>query len=257
MLSGALSQLGRELGMDLALEEGALTVGGTSIPPPEEWDALDLRHALPARAHGDQREKLLYVAVQDATAAPPPERTDHDFRDRLEELIPLPDARARSVLADAMREEYWVTPQDRPFLLPYHSALPLSFVHARLDRKSRTFIPSRYRLFRGVILPFLCWTGSAVNEELLGALLDVFNEKEGFTLLDDLMLAAAREAAGDPGLASAPALVERDKGKLEALHGGAFCQPSLDRFQRDLQAVLSLPLPRRDRLDALTGLLSL
>jgi hypothetical protein len=42
------------------------------------------------------------------------------------------------------------------------------------------------------------------------------------------------------------------------LADGVFCQPSLDRFQRDLRTVLTMQqLPRRDLLDVLTALLSL
>lgn len=254
----AISRLGQILGVELAQSGTGLRVGDRTIPAPEEWEDLDLRSAFPSTAHGDQREKLFYIAVQDASSGPPPERTDHEFHSQLEQLLPVPDERARRVLASAMHGTYWVTPEKRPFLLPYHSILPLSYNHSRADRGTGIYQASRYRLFRGVILPFLCWTGSAVDGGLVGDVLAVFNGQDGFTLLDQLMLEAARAQAGAEPQASAASLESKLRGDaLQALREGPFCQPALDLFQRDLRTVLAMPLPRRDLLDALTALLSL
>lgn len=257
MTAEAISQLARRLGVDLTPAGAGIRIGNHTVPPPAEWEDLDLRSAFPSTAHGDQREKLLYITVQDAGSGAPPARTDHDFHAGLEQLLPVPDERARRVLASAMHDTYWVTPKDRPFLLPYHSILPLSYAHSVPDRATG-FKPSRYRLFRGVILPFLCWTGSAVDSSLITDVLDVFNGQAGFTLLDELMLEAARAQVGAVSEASATALVARlQDDALSALQQGPFCQPALDLFQKDLRIVLGLPLPRRDLLDALTTLLSL
>lgn len=257
MTAEAITKAAARLGLDLAPAGTGIRVGSHTIPAPGEWEDLDLRSAFPSTAHGDQREKLLYIAVQDAGSGAPPSRTDHEFRSGLEQLLPVPDERARRVLASAMHESYWVTPKDRPFLLPYHSALPLSYAHSVPDR-STGFKPSRYRLFRGVILPFLCWTGSGVDEGLITDVLEVFNGRAGFTLLDDLMLQAAQAQTGEERVASTASLVGRLRDDaLQALQDRPFCQPALDLFQKDLRTVLAMPLPRRDRLDALTALLSL
>jgi len=253
MLAQALARVSAATGVDVRTSGTGLSVGGTTIAKPD-WDNLNFRHAFPSRAHGDQREKLLYVAVQDAGERQP-HRTDGALRKRLETLLPVSDQRAARVVADAMREQYWVNPSQRPFLLPYHSALPLSFAHSLGDDLDDR---ARYRMFSGAIIPFLCWTGAGTDRQLIAELLAVFNGSDGFTLLDDLLLRAVHAFAGEPGEADAAKLDRRLPDEVRAALGaGAFCQPSLDRFQRDLKTVLGMKLPRRDLIESLNELLGL
>jgi hypothetical protein len=259
----ALELLTAELGVRLVLDGDALSVDGAAIELPDDWDPLDLRHALPSRAHGDAREKLLYTIVQDAYVHPDttsglPTRLDAQLRADLPEAVPLPEP-DRQIVAAAMSDAYWVTPKDRPYLIPYQALLPTSFVHAT-ERPARPgeYRAARYKLFRGVILLFLCWSGNGVNTALVQDLLDVMNGTDGFTVLDDLLLKAAR-AAGASGADASVSDLMRLGASLDAdLADGAFCQPALDCFQQDLATVLTMKrLPRRDLLDVLTGLLSL
>jgi len=248
-----LAQLSRASGVDMRELPDGIMVGATSITMPD-WDNLDFRHAFPSRAHGDQREKLLYFAIQDA-GDQAPTLTDGYFSKALEGALPVSDDRAARVVAQAMREQYWVNPSRRPFLLPYHSALPLSFALSLGDDVDQR---ARYRMFSGVLIPFLCWTGERPDSALMVDLLAVFNGEEGFTLLDDLLLQAVRQVAGEPGVATAEKLEQRMPADVRAaLSAGAFCQPALDRFQRDLRTVLNMRLPRRDRIEALNQLLGL
>jgi hypothetical protein len=239
------------------------------VRTPWEGDLLNLRHAFPSRAHGDEREKQIFKIVQDASPEPLPDKLDEELRQRLAEHLPLADEVDRHVLAEAMHDEYWVTPKLRPTLLPYHSSLATAFQHSTPDRRRPfPFKAARYKLFRGLILLFLCWDGARVRDDLVADLLEVLNGTEGFTLLDQLMIEAARVEAGEPPLATAQGLLQRREaaGKptfaevIEAsLSAGAFCQPHLDLFQRDLETVLRMRgrVPRRDFLDELTALLSL
>src|SRR4051794_5012679 len=97
--------LGRDLDVELRLDDRILDVGGSRIPLPEEpdhWDPLDLRHAFPSRAHGDAREKLLYTIVQDASSGGPPSKLDVELRAGLSEAVPLPEP-DRQIIAAAMR----------------------------------------------------------------------------------------------------------------------------------------------------------
>lgn len=269
----ALSQLQKALGVKIKLAGDVLSIDGARItlpPAPQgkssaRWEQLDLRNAFPGRAHGDQREKLLYKIVQDGADADP-DKLDISFYHALPDSLKrkVTEPQARLALAEAMRDEYWVTPKDQPFLIPYHATLPLSLALAR-KRKSadgNSHSAARYRMFRGAILPFLCWTGTGVDRGLVEDTLGIFNETDGFTVLDQLMLDAALEFGQltTPKRASADILINRGEtaGPLSVLQQcGAFCQPTLTLFQRDLRTVLGMRLPRRDKIDALTSLLSL
>ncbi|HXH07173.1 MAG TPA: hypothetical protein VNI83_11340 [Vicinamibacterales bacterium] len=262
----AIELIANGVGVDLALADGTLLVDGSAIALPADaggWSPLAMRHALPSIAHGDAREKLLYTIVQDARVHPGtrsglPPLLDAQLRADLAETVPLPEP-DRQIVAEAMRDAYWVTPQKRPYLVPYQSLLPTSFVHAT-ESPSRPghYRAARYKLFRGVILLFLCWTGQDVDEGLVQELLDVMNGTDGFTVIDELLLKAARAAGADGGDALIDDLARHGASLPEDLADGAFCQPALDRFQRDLRTVLTMRrLPRRDLLDVLTALFSL
>ena len=263
----AIERLADVTGHELELDGEVLRVGTAEWPLPQrasEWDMGNLRHAFPSRAHGDQREKLVYKIVQDAaTSGPEPRVLDAVFRTELPQAIQLPDAVARQVVAAAVADEYWTEVETIPYLVPYHSLLPGAFDHTTAPRNNPTAIKAaRYKLFPGIVLPFLCWTGDGVDVDLVQELLDVMNSQDDFSRIDRLMLDAATAIAGEPvGPAEAEQLM---RGRLwseveEALEQGAFSQPALDQFQRDLRTVLSMrdALPRRDLVDLLTTLLSL
>lgn len=260
----AIEAVGRELDYELELDGDTLCVGDTELElwPNQSrlWDPLALREAFPSIAHGDQREKLLYKIIQDA-AGSEPKTLDTQFRESLPETVPLPDLNARRVVAAAIADEYWTTVKKVPYLVPYHSLLPSSFVHTSASKKKSGFTAARYKLFDAVVLPYLCWAGSGVDTALIDELLAVMSSDDDFTLLDELMLQAARVVADcEPEPVRVENLMSGDLwAEVEsALKLGAFSQPALDQFQADLRTVLSLRahLPRRDLLDLLTSLLS-
>jgi hypothetical protein len=256
----ALARAGAARGIVFELLDGVLRVDGNDIPLPEDWDQLDFRHAFPSRAHGDQREKLLFKIVQDASPTRARDRKlDAELRRQLPDVVPLADPVSRQVVADAITDEYWTTVRGLPYLVPYHTRLPASFLHTRLGEEKEL----RYKLFPGIVLLYLCWTPNGADTDLADALLDLMNSNADFTLLDEFMLTAAeRVSNGDaPVRAAASELSASDFwGEVSsALEAGAFCQPALDLFQRDLRTVLGMreQLPRRDLIDLLTALLSL
>src|SRR5262249_37457975 len=88
--------------------------------------------------------------------------------------------------------------------------------------------------------------------------LDVLNDTGGFTLLDELLLTTAETAGAAGGRATVDALIQRFDEFPATVSGGVFCQPSLSSFQDDLRCLLAMEgLPRRDRLELITALLSL
>ncbi|HVM00500.1 MAG TPA: hypothetical protein VM324_14500 [Egibacteraceae bacterium] len=272
-VSTALTRITQRTGVALEIDGATLDVGGHRVPLPARsaWDNLRMRHAFPYAARGDQREKLLFTAIQDAgPERTTPHRLDEELRSDLEDYISLPGARTVGTVADAMRGEYWTEPSKRPFLLPYHADLPLAYTHSvlvktprgneRLARDGKTFNAAQYRMFAGYILPFLCWDGTAVNTPLIDELLQVVASQDGLTLLDTLFLEAARALAGDTGELSSERLIDRAGsmlGPLENSSGGPFCQHSLALFQRDLATVIRMALPRADRIAAITQVISL
>ncbi|HVS05749.1 MAG TPA: hypothetical protein VHK65_06235 [Candidatus Dormibacteraeota bacterium] len=219
---------------------------------------LELRYALPSRAHGDAREKLLYMLLQDAADTKPVELDGH-FRDRLPELVAVPDALARQVIAEAMQDAYWTRPKRVPYLVPYHSSFPLSF---RLSRSvGGDYAEARYKLFSGAIIPFLCWRDGAVDKHLVGRLLDFMNDTRGFSLADRLMhRAVLSDQPERPTAADADVLVGRLGSEIaKELEERPFCPFALVQFQEDLNVLLdrTARLPRRDVVDMLTELFSL
>jgi hypothetical protein len=271
LAAAALDAATSNLRVPAALDGDRVTVGSARIKLPDHWVKPPLRsredpflsidYALPSRAHGDAREKLLFGIVQDAyihvdTRSRLPSELDITLKNALAAHLPLGD-QDRPIVAAAMSDAYWTTPKDLPYLVPYHSLLPTSYLQSRPHARYE-HVAARYKLFRGVILLFLCWTGSEVNEQLVQSVLDVFNNEDGFTLLDSLLLETANAAGAAGGDADVEALLTRFDAFSETLGAGVFCQPTLTQFQNDLECVLKLRnLPRRDRLDLLTALLSL
>jgi hypothetical protein len=264
----AVARIASELGQKLALDGDVLIVNGVEVELPTKktaWNSVTFRQAFPSAAHGDQREKLVYKIVQDATGGNQ-RMVDAEFRARLADAVPLPDAFARQVVGAAIADEYWTVVKSFPYLIPYHTMLPQAFDHTAAVRKADSDVPwvaARYKLFSGAVLPFLCWTPAGVDRHLVQGFLDVMNGSDDFTQLDELMLGAAEAVAGEPlRPASADQLMASDLWRDEvepALQAGAFWQPGLDQFQNDLRTVLGMraALPRRDLIDTLTSLLSL
>lgn len=262
----AMEILATELSAALSYDGEKLHAGPDQIEVPalrlkrQESDRLlDLKYALPSKAHGDDREKLLYMIIQQASPEGVPTMLDAVFRERVQDYLDIPDSLARTVIADAVRDAYWTKPAKNYYPIPFHSRIPLSF---RLSRRvGDRPVAARYKLFGGEILPFLCWKDGKVNTEPIEQLFTVLASDEGFMLVDQLMVSAARRAAdGRPDRASVDAIVsELSASVVEELQIGPFCAPALERFQKDLQVVLKLSdrLPRRDLIDMITVLFSL
>lgn len=250
------------LGAEAELSGDTLTVrtaGGqeAEVPVPDSWDSLlDFRHALPGRARGDQRELLLAAAVQDAAPATG-RRADSELREALGQpgVLPVTDDVERNVLASIMREHYWVRPEStartsRPFAFPFHAAIPANYSP-----------PGRYKMYRSDILLFLSWDGSDIDPAPVEALCELLSDRDGFTLLDDLLAAAALASSGDGAadrVTAADLLASDQAAKVRGyLANGAFHQPALDRFRADMLAALAMRLPRHDRVEAAILTLSL
>jgi hypothetical protein len=266
-----IASLARTLGAELRLIDGRLVFPGGSVEV-GDLAAADLRaipSAFPSRAHGDVREKLVYKIVQDGSRLHESDVPEEDVEllDGLESALAsevglrVPSAEERAVLAGAMRDTYWTRVTRTRYLVPYHAVLPANFAHSTRSKTTGKANRQRYKLFTGDILAYLCWEAGSVDAGLIDEFFRVFDDHEGFTLLDDVMYGVALSAAGDSSaeLATAGILIERYADVASKLEGGAFCQPALDRFQRDLRTLLSIRtrVPRRDMVDHLTALLSL
>ena len=248
-LEDVLAKIQLDTGVDLAGSgSSGITVAGQAIGLPPTTDPLDMKPAFPARGYGDQREKLLYMFVEDATAPGTNRPTDRDLRNGIgEHVSEVRDEASRDRLAEVIQEHYWTRPKrgKAEHLLPFHASLPHGYK-----------LHTRYKMYRGNLLAFLCWTGSDFNTGLLDALFDVFNSDDDFSRLDQLFVAAAESWTGPaeatPASLAASEGVESLREVLEA--SGAYCQPHLAQFQADLSGLLELRtrMPRRDLLDALT-----
>jgi hypothetical protein len=262
----AINLLAERLGVDMHLTGQSLSVRGRSLTlPPVAGDRLHdrLPSAFPSPAHGDQREKLVYKIVQDAVRTSEPANLDADLAASLDDALGVGTAEGHALLAAAMRDTYWTRVKRVSYLVPYHAVLAGNFAHSAPKRgRPDEFQRQRYKMFTGQILLYLCWRGTEIDAGLADEFLDVFNGRDGFTLLDELLLEAAEKAAGE-GAPDTAAFATLREGHGEATDGnlaaGAFCQPALDRFQQDLRALLRLrvKVPRREMLDHLTALLSL
>ena len=165
----------------------------------------------------------------------------------------MADEVQRNVLASVMREHYWVRPESlarapRPFAFPFHAAISANYAP-----------PGRYKMYRSDILLFLCWDGTDIDPQPLEALCELLSDDTGFTLLDELLVAAALRSGSAVRRVSAADLLASDQAaKVRGyLASGAFCQPALDRFRADMVAALTLRLPRHDRVEAAILTLSL
>lgn len=257
LATGATAQL-----TDTELQVQLPTGRSATVPLPVRWDELlDFHHALPGRARGDQRELLIATIVQDA--APDRHRQqDRDLRAALATpgTLPTADDIERNVLAAVLQEHYWVRPEatgrgaPRPFAFPFHAALPVNYTH----RPPRS---GGYKMFRSDILLFLCWDGQDIDPAPVQALCDLLSDREGFTLLDELLVDAALQHAGPGAVANVDAAALLSSSQATKVRGylasGAFHPGGMDRFREDMLAALHMALPRHDRIEAAILTLSL
>ncbi len=267
----ALKDLSERSGVALTATSDGLAVGTSSLPLPalkgERAGLFGIEGLLPTVPRGDDRDKLLWRILAEAGPGETPDRwspppLDAGLAEALESSLPF-DAEANETIAEAMRERFYSSKPAAKVLLPLHGTLPRNYAHStRVLRTRSTPSPARYRMFSGEILPFLLYNSETdrVDERLVAQLTDLFSTEEDLTALDLLFLKIARDRAQEPeALPSAAALLGRREAGVRAdmaRAGGPFCAPSLQLFQRDLATVLSTALPRPDKVQWLTLLLS-
>jgi hypothetical protein len=270
----AISDIAAATGTDLALRAGQLEVDGHPVPLPSPnkggqpslkgsyGDLLGIKGLLPTVPQGDDRDRLLWRIVGEA-------RTDYrqveqstlpldvDLSRRLPATLPFPDSEAGLAVADAIRDRFFSAKQVKN-LKPIHSSLPMNYAHG-----TSTNAPARWRMFSAEILVFLLYdetTGTA-DRHLIERLLEFTGTRDDLTSIDQLFLNVATEDL--PYVSTSPdatALLDRYETKTRtdlATAGGAFCPASLALFRRDLETVLDTPLPKSDKVQWLTLLLSL
>ena len=221
---------------------------------PSKWDKElgGFEHAFPKRARGDQRETVLLATIEDASMR------EHRAEDR-ELLIALPtegvleaaDAGSRRVLSEILEHEYWISAEaKRSYMFPVHSAPALNFVQS-----------GRYKMYRGDILPYLCWDGSQIDDAPIEGLFELLNSNDGLSLLDRLFVDGALRAAGNGAQHEATAAdllgSKPVAGVAAMLADGAYCPEPMTRFREDLTATLQMPLPRHDLVEEAILTLSL
>jgi hypothetical protein len=222
----------------------------------------DLPSAFPSRARGDIREKTLYNVVQDMVAVEGggARLPDAALREALPDALHA-DASSRRVLASVMGRQYWFHPRasrgatPATFLTPFHADLPGAYDY-----------PGRYKSFRGSLLLFLCFDGSDFDLSLAEDVLKFMSSDGGLNPLDRELLRAAQAVSAKGGqklVRDAGRLLALDAGLRpeaqvrERLSEGAFDQGALDLIRRDLGTVMTLRLPRHDKVAALVLALSL
>ena len=249
--------------MPISLDGGSLSVAGHRMELPakltgERSELLGIQGLLPTVPRADDRDKLLWRVIAEARAGEP-ERLlgDRALEQGLADRLRLGGEASRAA-ADALIDRFYNHKDVRSrVLLPVHASLPLNYMHT-----TREGARSRYRMFNGGILPFLLWQqDGGVDARPLEQLLDVVSDSRQLTILDLLFLNIALEEAPDPDAKpDTGSLVRAYEDDLRAdfeAAGGAFCQPSMDLFRRDLRTVIDTDLPRPDKIQWLTLLLSL
>lgn len=262
-MTGALATLSVRSGVPISLDGGSLSVAGHRMELPakltgERSELLGIQGLLPTVPRADDRDKLLWRVIAEARAGEP-ERLlgDRALEQGLADRLRLGGEASRAA-ADALIDRFYNHKDVRSrVLLPVHASLPLNYMHT-----TREGARSRYRMFNGGILPFLLWQqDGGVDARPLEQLLDVVSDSRQLTILDLLFLNIALEEAPDPDAKpDTGSLVRAYEDDLRAdfeAAGGAFCQPSMDLFRRDLRTVIDTDLPRPDKIQWLTLLLSL
>jgi hypothetical protein len=264
-VTAAIDAIARQTGVDLAYVEGKLSVWGVDVKLPvltgETRDLFGFDGLLPTVPHGDDRDKLLWPVVAESrpeeTLSLEPERP---LQENLEERLGL-GTEASEAAAKALLDRFF-NRKKSSVMLPVHASLPLNFTHTYATGKSKGKATG-YRMFNGGILPFLLWdaTKGSVDVAPLERLLATIADDVGLTALDRKFLSIAMQEAPYPtATPAAQELIDRHaSGFADAFGraGGAFCQPSMNLFRVDLETVLNTDLPRPDKIQWLTLLLSL
>ncbi|MEV5264156.1 hypothetical protein [Streptomyces werraensis] len=256
--------------LGVTVEGSRIAVAGAPGMPIPQKPADWLMHQAPAvwpnTPHGETRSVLLFGIVKDSGPGHQDPPLDTVLKNVLADKLPGDSPQQRQALAAAMQSKFWGTAagkrktkaeNERHYLLPLHSRLPISFIQTMADGSKARF---RYKMFRGTILPFLLSTPSGdVYRDLLERFLQVFTDDQDLTVLDKRVLEIAAEISPGASDLQADMLIDSSEGVLQRLQhaGGAFCATSLAQFRRDLEQVLSLDLPRRDLIHQLTLLLAL
>lgn len=265
-VTGAIESIARQTRLELAWQDGHLTIDGTEVSLPtltgETRALFGLDGLLPTVPHGDDRDKLLWPVVAEARPDDPTSlAAERPLQASLEERLALgPDASGTA--AAAVLDRFFNSRLRAPVLLPVHASLPLNYKHTYASGKSAGKATG-YKMFNGGILPFLLWDASTGTVDVgpLELLLATLADDRELTALDRRFLSIAMEDAPYPAAVPvAQDLVARHELELSEAFGragGAFCQPSLDLFREDLATVLATDLPRPDKIQWLTLLLSL
>lgn len=263
----ALAAISQDTQVPLSWDQGVLRVHGRPVRLPDRLVGEDsalfgIAGMLPSVPRGDSRDRLLWRMLQETRpSGQQVPALDAELSEKLPHLLPVNDPDGQEALAGALRERYY-TRDKAPFLLPLQTDLPYGFSHTKTSMVRGVPTPKAstgYRMFAGDLLPFLCWKGNGTDEALLQKLLDELNNDSAVTRLDSVLLQAARQLSGVQGQkALASVLVERNRERLQKDFAyGSFCQPQLDRFQRDLRTLLATKLPRPDFVRWVTVLISL
>jgi hypothetical protein len=275
-----LRSLSEQNSVALALDQdGRLTVDGRLVPLPsvphrmpgqppwgmtgEREELLGTGGALPTVPRADVRDKLVWRMLQDAL---PHEHAgqrilDAQLKRKIEDQLPsrLRDANAAQAVANALGGRFYSRTKEAKVLLPLHADLAQGFSHSSVSKKDKKEEAANYRMFSGVLLPFLLWNGTEPDRGIMQDLFDVMNSDADFNRIDRLFLEVAREFSAVRGAtATADHLIKRYREALEDdFRDGAFCQPALSQFAADLRIVLDSGLPRTDTVEWVTLLVSL
>ncbi|HEV8557297.1 MAG TPA: hypothetical protein VGR06_12975 [Actinophytocola sp.] len=228
----------------------------------EREELLGTEGALPTVPRADVREKLLWRMLQDAMPDNGTGRAlDAELLNGLEgSLVPvLRDPNAAQIIGKALNARFFSRTRDARVLLPMHTDLVHAFRHSKTSMGSGKSAPAGYRLFSGVLLPFLLWNGQSPDKALIQRLFDLLNDDSALNRLDILFLDRARDIGGSGrATANADHLVSRYRTQLDDdFAAGAFCQPALSQFADDLRTVLDSKLSRTDAVEWVTLLVSL
>lgn len=204
--------------------------------------------AMPARPRGDQKERTFNLLIRDGVN----ERLSIKEKKLIgdapggaggtfvrDERIP---EELRDVFGAILDDHYVIEGIKVRFLFPFHVALPAMYE-----------FHGRYKMFNGKILAFLSQPNdgeATFNTALIQRFYNLFNEQQDLNLLDKELLVLARNTAESDAIyeASATTLITRHYGE-EMQVPGALLPLAHERFQRDLETILTIPrLNRRDKI---------
>lgn len=275
-VESALRAISQTTGVSVEVEKQVLSVDGNPVRLPtgtergtqrpiieltgEKAELFGMAGLFPTVPRGDDRDKLLWNVIADAGPEVGRRLHDSDLATNLEAELDLGPEASRAAAA-ALTERFFNSKQV-PALLPVHSSLPLNYDHTRISATTQRSQVTGYRMFNGGIVPFLLWDSEAdsIDIEPLKTLIELVSDGSQLTSLDRLFLKLALKGAPDPdAVPKADALDDKYKNDFKkfAASGGAFCPPSLAQFREDIRTVLSTPLPRPERVQWLTLLISL